>query len=166
VTLWDLTSAPAKRWVLQAAGANTFQVSPNGPSWPLPATVARSVSGTWRTARWCRWLATGSQEGKVVLWDTRTGSQLGLPMVGHASGAFSPDGRVPATAAGEATVWDVTSHKQIGAARPMRSEGPHAVAFLPGGSQLAAAAPSGSVLMWDVAPASGGRAPAPSQPAP
>ena len=29
-----------------------------------------------------------------------------------------------------------------------------ALAFLPGGSQLAAAAPSGSVLVWDVNPAS------------
>ena len=105
-----------------------------------------------------RTLATSGHEGKVVLWDARTGSQLGLPLVGHASGvgsaAFSPDGRVLATVDGEAILWDVASHKQIGAALPARSPGPHALAFLPGGSQLAAAAPSGSVLVWDVNPAS------------
>jgi WD40 repeat protein len=177
VTLWDLTSRT--RWVLQAAGANNFQFSPDGtilavashggevrlwdvadrslvPRRRLPAdrtdasTVAFTPDG--------RTLATSGHDGKVALWDIRTGSQLGLPLVGHASGvgsfAFSPDGRVLATVDGEAILWDVASHKQIGAALPARSEGPHAVALLPGGSQLAAASPSGSVLMWDVNPAS------------
>jgi WD40 repeat protein len=105
-----------------------------------------------------RTLATGGQEGTVVLWDMRTGRQLGPPLVGHASGvassAFSPDGRLLATVNGEAILWDLASHTQIGAALPIRSEGPHALAFLPGGSQLAVAAPSGSVLVWDVDPTS------------
>jgi WD40 repeat protein/DNA-binding SARP family transcriptional activator len=179
VTLWDLASAPAKRWVLQAAGANTFQFSPDGtilavasrggevrlwdvadrslvPRRRLPAD--RSDASTVAFTPDGRTLATSGHEGKVVLWDTHTGRQLGPPLVGHASAvgsaAFSPDGHVLATVDGEAILWDVASHKQIGAALPARSEGPHAVAFLPGGSQLAAASPSGSVLMWDVNPAS------------
>jgi WD40 repeat protein/DNA-binding SARP family transcriptional activator len=177
VTLWDLTSRT--RWVLQAAGANSFQFSPDGtilavashggevrlwevaarslvPRWRLPAdrTDASAVAFTPDG----RTLATGGQEGTVVLWDMRTGRQLGAPLVGHASGvansAFSPDGRLLATVNGEAILWDLASHTQIGAALPIRSEGPHAVAFLPGGSQLAVAAPSGSVLVWDVNPTS------------
>jgi WD40 repeat protein len=177
VTLWDLTSRT--RWILQAAGANTFRFSPDGtilavashggevrlwdlanrslvPRRRLPAdrTDASAVAFTPDG----RTLATGGHEGKVMLWDTHTGRQLGLPLVGHASGvasaAFSPDGRVLATVDSEAILWDVASHKQIGAALPVRSKGPHALAFLPGASQLAVASPSGSVLMWDVDPAS------------
>jgi WD40 repeat protein len=102
-------------------------------------------------------LATGGGEGKVLLWDTRTGSQLGPSLGGHASGvagaAFSPDGRVLATVDGEAILWDVATHKQIGTGLPARTPGPHALAFLPGGGQLAVASPSGSVLVWDVTPA-------------
>jgi hypothetical protein len=59
-----------------------------------------------------------------------------------------------ATVDGEEMLWDVGSHKQLGAALAIRSQGPHAVAFLPGGSQLAVASPDGSVLLWDVNPSS------------
>jgi WD40 repeat protein/DNA-binding SARP family transcriptional activator len=177
VTLWDLTSRT--RWVLQAAGANSFQFSPDGtilavashggevrlwdvtdrslvPRWRLPADRSDALAVAFTPDG--RTLATGGQEGTVVLWDMRTGRQLGAPLAGHASGvargAFSPDGRVLATVNGEAILWDLASHTQIGAALPIRSEGPHAVAFLPGGSQLAAASPDGSVVVWDVDPAS------------
>jgi WD40 repeat protein len=163
--------------VLQAAGANNFQFSPDGtilavashggevrlwdvadrslvPRRRVPAD--RSDASAVAFTPDGRTLATSGHDSKVVLWDIRTGRQFGPPLVGHASGvgAFSPDERVLATVDCEAILWDVASHKQIGAALPPRSEGPHAVAFLPGGSQLAAASPSGSVLRWDVNPAS------------
>jgi WD40 repeat protein len=179
VTLWDLANTTAKRWVLQAARANSFQFSPDGTIlavashggevrlWevadrslvPRRRLVAdRSDASAVAFSPDGRTLATGGQEGKVVLWDMRTGSQLGAPLVGHASGvagsAFSPDGRLLATVDGEAMLWDVGSHKQIGTTLPIRSEGPHAVAFLPGGSQLAVVSPNGSVLVWDVNPSS------------
>jgi WD40 repeat protein len=60
---------------------------------------------------------------------------------------------VLATVDGEAILWDVASHKQIGTTLPTQSPGPHALAFLPGGGQLVAASASGSVLVWDVEPA-------------
>jgi WD40 repeat protein len=176
VTLRDLTSASAKRRVLQATGANTFQFSPDGTI--LAVASYGGEVWLWRVADYSllhrlradptqasalafttdgRTLATSGAEGKVLLWDTRTGRQLGSPLAGHASAigaaTFSPDGRVLATVDGEAILWDVASHKQIGTALPGRSPGPHALAFLPGGGQLAAASPSGSVLVWDVDPA-------------
>jgi WD40 repeat protein len=176
VTLRALTSASAKRRVLQAAEASNFQFSPDGTI----LAVARYTGEVWlwrvtdhsllhrlpadRTQASAlaftpdgRTLATGGLEGKVLLWDTRTGSQLGPPLAGHGSpvgaATFSPDGRVLATVDGEAVLWDVASRKQIGIALPARTPGPHALAFLPGGGQLAAASPSGSVLVWNVDPA-------------
>jgi WD40 repeat protein len=175
LTLRELASGSAKRRVLQATGADSFQFSPDGT-----VLAVASYSGEvwlWRVADYSllhrlradrtqasalaftpdgRTVATGGADGKVLLWDTHTGRQLGPPLAGHASAvggaAFSPDGRVLATVNGEAILWDVASRKQIGAALPARSPGPHALAFLPGGSQLAAASPSGSVLVWDVDP--------------
>jgi WD40 repeat protein/DNA-binding SARP family transcriptional activator len=178
VTLWDLASAPAKRWILQAAGANSFQFSPDGTVLAVAShggevllwdVAARSlVPGRRlqadRTQAFVvaftpdgRTLATGGHEGKVMLWDTRTGKRRDPPLTGHASGvdsaAFSPDARLLATMDGETVLWDVASHKQIGTALPRRSAGSHALAFLPGGGQLTMASPSGSVLVWDVDPA-------------
>jgi WD40 repeat protein len=178
VTLWDLASAPAKRWILQAAGANSFQFSPEGtilavashggevllwdvaarslvPGRRLPADRTRAFAVAFTPDG--RTLATGGHEGKVMLWDTRTGKPRGPPLTGHARGvgsaAFSPDGRLLATMDSEAILWDVASHKQIGAPLPLPPEGPPALAFLPGGRQLAMASPSGSVLVWDIDPA-------------
>jgi WD40 repeat protein/DNA-binding SARP family transcriptional activator len=178
VTLWDLASAPPKRWILQAAGANSFQFSPDGtilavashggevllwdvaarslvPGRRLPADRTRALVVAFTPDG--RTLATGGHEGKVMLWDARTGKRRGPPLTGHTRGigsaAFSPDGRLLATMDGEAILWDVASHKQIGTALPTRSAGSHALGFLPGGRQLAMASPSGSVLVWDVDPA-------------
>jgi WD40 repeat protein len=179
VTLQDLTSTPPKRWPLQHADGALLEFSPDGT---ILAVAATASSGgevrLWRVTdhsllhrlpadrTWVdalaftpdgRTLATGGSEGKVLLWDTHTGRQLGPPLAGHASpvgaAAFSPDGHVLATVDGEAILWDVASHKQIGTALPTRSPGPHALAFLPTGGQLAAASPSGRVLVWDVDPA-------------
>jgi WD40 repeat protein len=179
VSLQDLTSAPPKRWPLQHADGAFLEFGPDGAILAVAATA--SYGGEvrlWKVADhsllhrlpadrvWVgalaftpdgRTLATGGGEGKVRLWDTRTGRQLGPPLAGHASAvgaaAFSPDGRVLATVDGEAILWDVASRKQIGTALPARSTGPHALAFLPPGAQLAAASPSGPVLVWDVDPA-------------
>jgi WD40 repeat protein/DNA-binding SARP family transcriptional activator len=179
VSLQDLTSAPPNRWPLQHADGAFVEFSPDGTILAV-GSVASSGGEVrlWRVAdrfllhrlpadrTWVgalaftpdgRTLATGGSEGKVILWDTRTGRRLGSPLAGHASAvgaaAFSPDGRTLATVDGEAILWDVASHKQIGTALPARSPGPHALAFLPRGGQLAAASPSGPVLVWDVDPA-------------
>jgi WD40 repeat protein/DNA-binding SARP family transcriptional activator len=175
VTLWDLTSAPPRRWPLHHANVSLLEFSPDGAIlavalhggevwlWDVAGRSLRHrlpADHTWASALAFapdgRTLATGGGEGKVLLWDTRTARQLGPPLAGPAgpvtSAAFSPDGRVLATVHGEAILWDVASHKQIGAALPARSSEPPALAFLPGGSQLAAASPNGSVLVWEVDP--------------
>ena len=176
VTLWDLTSTSPRRWPLQLAGGSLLEFSPDGAIlavalhggevWLWDVTSRSLLHRLPADRIWAsalaftpdgRTLATGGGEGEVLLWDTRTARRLGPPLAGHAgavtSAAFSPDGRVLATVGGEAILWDVASRKQIGAALPARSSEPPTLGFLPGGGQLAAASPSGSVLVWEVDPA-------------
>jgi hypothetical protein len=68
-------------------------------------------------------LASASADGAIRLWDVRSRRRLGQPLVGPASLAFSPDGR-------------------------MLASGDH-VAFSPDGRILASAGDDGAVL-WDV----------------
>jgi WD40 repeat protein len=69
-----------------------------------------------------------------------------------AAAAFSPDGRILATAAdGSIRLWDTATRQQIGT--PMTAgPGPaHAVAFSPDGRTLATAGADGTARLWDVA---------------
>ncbi|MEU0484039.1 WD40 repeat domain-containing protein [Streptosporangium sp. NPDC006013] len=62
-----------------------------------------------------RLLATGHRDGAVRLWDPRTGTQVGAPIIGHDNQvlavAFSPDGRL-ATSSDDGTIrfWDPGAH--------------------------------------------------------
>ncbi|MFB4283680.1 WD40 repeat domain-containing protein [Nonomuraea sp. MTCD27] len=62
-----------------------------------------------------RLLATGHRDGAVRLWDPRTGTQVGAPIIGHDNQvlavAFSPDGRL-ATSSDDGTIrfWDPRAH--------------------------------------------------------
>ena len=104
---------------------------------------------------------TVGANGTAALWSVATGHRVGALMnVGAAVGAgraaaaaaFSPDGRILATAIdGSIGLWNTATRRQIGT--PMTAgPGPaYAVAFSPDGRTLATAGADGTARLWDVA---------------
>jgi WD40 repeat protein/serine/threonine protein kinase len=108
-----------------------------------------------------RWIASGSQDGKVTIWDATTGREL-PPFQAHKNHvrcvAFSPDGRRLATASwdGTAKVWAFDPRRaQVNNCPLPVSPGNQApvssVAFSPDGQLLASAGDDKTVRVWDLA---------------
>jgi len=116
-------------------------------------------------------LATASDDGTARLWNVSTHQQIGAPMTADNQSvnavafgsvtlfgsvnavAFSPDGKMLATASddGTARLWDVNTHQQVGAPMTANRSFVNAVAFSPDGKMLATASDDGTARLWDVA---------------
>jgi WD40 repeat protein/serine/threonine protein kinase len=107
-----------------------------------------------------RWIASGSQDGMVTIWDATTGREL-PSFQAHKNHVrcvtFSPDGRRLATASWDRTakVWEFDPHQgQIKNSLPRVLEHQaevSRVAFSPDGQHFASAADDKIVRVWDAA---------------
>ena len=84
-------------------------------------------------------LAAGTEDGKVVLWDARDGARRGAPIQVATAAidpiSFSPGGRLLAasSADGTATLWDLGSRKRLANAFPIEQGSVPVARFAPNG---------------------------------
>ena len=142
IRLWDLTDAGHPRKI-----GKPF-------SGTLTAEPAISADGL---------LAAGHSNGVVQLWDLSTQARLERALRGHAgpvtATAFSPEGRLLATAGRDIQLWDVSSREMIHEPLTCQQEQVQTLAFSPDGRLLAAVTgvrdqkqkkpPTDVVRLWD-----------------
>jgi WD40 repeat protein/tRNA A-37 threonylcarbamoyl transferase component Bud32 len=145
---------------------------------PAPAALEAEKTHTLRGHKDTIWsvawspdgaqLASGSYDGKIILWDTQTGAQtsafetlgrtpggvwaaLQTSAQGVRSVAWSPNGAMLASGSddGIVTIWDVRSGEQLGTLGE-QERGVRSIAWSPDGSMFASGSDDGIVVVWDV----------------
>jgi WD40 repeat protein len=97
-------------------------------------------------------LASASQDGTVILWETETYKQVALLETGPASSLdFSPDGSqlVIGTGAGEVQLWDVADVELMDTLVSSTSSPVNSVDWSPNGAVIASGVFSGQIYIWD-----------------
>jgi WD40 repeat protein len=141
VKLWDLRTG----WQIEVLRDNKNEPM-RGLGW---CSAALSPDG--------RWLAAGTLEGQVQVWDTRTGAK-GPTLGGHKRPvlalAFSPDGRLLAVPSRDQTavLYDTETWEERHVLRG-HTDAVQVVAFSVDGERLATASADWTVKVWDVATA-------------
>jgi WD40 repeat protein len=101
-------------------------------------------------------LASGSADGKIILWDVNTYQPLGSPLMAHKdwvrSVAFSRNGQMLASGSADGTIilWDVSTGQAFGPPLTGHTSFVTDVVFSPDDQVLASSSADGTVIMWDV----------------
>jgi WD40 repeat protein/serine/threonine protein kinase len=175
VTLLEPETGHVRATVRDPAGIDALLLSPDGTRLYLAAgnraevqertvpggDVVRTFTGHAETPRELVLspagdvLATGSTDGTVRVWDTRTGAlvrSLTAPTLGVLGASFAPDGTRLASAdvAGTVTVWSWPAGEAVATLRGHRGA-VNGVCHHPDGRRLASAGEDGTVRLWDTA---------------
>jgi len=102
-------------------------------------------------------LASGSADGKVILWDVAGFARLQIIQAHNerlSALAFSPDGKLLATGSWDRSVqlWDVETGQPIGGPLSGHSDTVNGLAFSPDGATLLSSSRDGVILHWAVNP--------------
>jgi WD40 repeat protein len=100
-----------------------------------------------------RLIATCGEDNVAKIWDVDSGAELVAPLRHNSNVtgvAFSGDGSLLATAAGDGvSIWQTSTGARVGDRLPHSTAGP-SVAFSPDGARLAIATYDGYIQFWDV----------------
>ena len=103
-------------------------------------------------------LASADADGTVRLWNTATEHAIGITFPADTGSepsvngvAFSPDGKLLASADGTVRVWNAATGRLVSSPLPGALYGVNGVAFSPDGELLATAGADGTVRLWNPA---------------
>ncbi|KAF9541955.1 WD40 repeat-like protein [Agrocybe pediades] len=102
-----------------------------------------------------KWLASGLNNGSVLLWNTESPSQTGKALRGHShyvvSVAFSPDSKHLVSGSRDNTIrlWDVQKMEQVGDPWRGHSFFVHCVVFSPDGTKVVSASSDKTIRIWN-----------------
>ncbi|QRV87059.1 WD40 repeat protein [Ceratobasidium sp. AG-Ba] len=101
------------------------------------------------------YIASGSSDDTIRMWDAHIGQQVGHPLTGHTdsvrSVAYSPDGAYIASGSYDKTIrmWDAHTGQQVGHPLTGHTNWVRSVAYSPDGAYIASGSSDDTIRMWD-----------------
>jgi WD40 repeat protein len=102
-----------------------------------------------------RYVASGSRDNTIIIWDVASGQPVSEPLMGHAGFvtglAYSPDGTVLVSSSNDLTLrlWDTTVFRQLGLPLRRHNSFVNTVDYSADGKWIVSASQSGDVVLWN-----------------